>query len=322
MHPNPLIRAPEGAPAGEPKLRADRLETPCVERKPADDADSGKQSVGLESFQRDGDRSGWIERRAKLFEAGAYPDKGVVITPDHLDAIAAAFDAPVPVLIEHSESPLELGFLTKVEALDGELFGTVSLSREANDLVERSGARSLSIGLSPDLTEIREVSLVRNPRVPDAQLFHVMSFSGNLEDGMWRADPAQGAACSACPDTDDASLWRSRYEQLLAQHRREHAGRQVEEFVRAGKLCPAQAPFAKALLQAEDTIEFGEDMASVRELLIAMIERQPPLQLFAALAPSAHQDANAALLLPEEAEFYRKHFPDVSLDEIAARKAR
>ncbi|MCH7903160.1 MAG: hypothetical protein IH944_01180 [Armatimonadetes bacterium] len=38
--------------------------------------------------------------------------------------------------IEHATSPLELGYLTSVEADDGELFGTVALSAEANDLTE------------------------------------------------------------------------------------------------------------------------------------------------------------------------------------------
>src|SRR5687767_10849414 len=116
-------------------------------------------------------RGPWIERSAKLFEAGEFPEKGVSITPEQLAGLAGAFQDPVPVLIEHSESPLELGYLTSVQVMGDELFGTVSFTPEAHVLVERSGARSLSLGLTPDLTRIREVSLVRNPRIESAQLF-------------------------------------------------------------------------------------------------------------------------------------------------------
>ena len=90
----------------------------------------------------------WIERRAKLFHTGDFPDKGVTITQETLGALVRSFSEPVPVLIEHAESPLELGFLTSVEAIGDELFGTISLTPEANALVERSGARGLSLGLS------------------------------------------------------------------------------------------------------------------------------------------------------------------------------
>ncbi len=45
----------------------------------------------------------------------------------------------MPLLIEHATSPLELGYLTSVEADGGELFGTVALSAEANVLIEKSG---------------------------------------------------------------------------------------------------------------------------------------------------------------------------------------
>lgn len=118
----------------------------------------------------------WIERKAKLFESGDFPDKGVTVTNEDLATMESAFDLPVPVLIEHSVSPLELGFLTAVRAEGSELFGTIALTPEADALIRRSGARSLSLGLTPDLKRIREVSLVQSPRISDAQLFR----SGHL----------------------------------------------------------------------------------------------------------------------------------------------
>ncbi|MBL8059769.1 MAG: hypothetical protein JNK63_03520 [Chthonomonas sp.] len=113
----------------------------------------------------------WIEREAKLFEAGDFPDKGVSITQEDLKEIESEFDLPVPVLIEHAQNPLELGYLTAVRAEGNELFGTVALTPEADALIRRCGAKSLSLGLTPDLKAIREVSLVQNPRISDAQLF-------------------------------------------------------------------------------------------------------------------------------------------------------
>jgi hypothetical protein len=99
----------------------------------------------------------------------------------------------------------------------------------------------------------------------------------------------------------------------------------VDGFIREGRICPAQAPFAEAMLLAEDAIEFDGESRPIRQLLISMIERQPPMALFSAIAPDRGQEGHATThpaLLPEEAAFYRKHFPDVSLEEIASRRGR
>jgi hypothetical protein len=276
----------------------------------------------------------WIERRAKLFEAGDFPDKGLRISSEQLEKLARGFNGPVPVLIEHSESPLELGFLTKVEAVDGELFGTVALTKEANELLEAQEAKALSLGLAPDLSEIREVSIVRTPRVADARLFSGVCFCGELcggeqpglSDGSGKSDLSDGSDGTAdFADTlDGCSHWRRRYEELSAGNRRSEAARTVDGFIREGRICPAQAPFAEAMLLAEDTIEFDGESKPLRQLLIAMIERQPPMALFSAIAPDSPLVSSGAAqgLLPEEAEFYRRHFPDVSLEEIAARRSR
>jgi hypothetical protein len=237
----------------------------------------------------------WIERRAKLFEAGDYPDKGVTVTPEHLRALASGFSRPVPLLIEHAESPLEMGCLKEVSCEGHELFGTVALTPEADSLVERSGARSLSLGLAPDLSSIREVSLVRNPRVQSARLFGgEVTFVGSVEP------------------SDLASEWR-RLDEAKAE-------REVDDLLRKGRLVPAQARFAKALLLSRDTIEFDGRSQPLRGLVLALLERQPKLNLFAELTPAPQSDHSQHLMLPEEADFYRRHFPEVSLDEIAKRR--
>lgn len=238
----------------------------------------------------------WVDRRAKLFEAGDYPDKGLSIQPADIQRLASNFDLPVPVLIEHAESPLELGYLTEVQACGNELFGTVALTEEAERLVQKSGASSLSLGLSPDLNEIREVSLVRNPRIPTAKLFYMT------------------ASLEGLPD------WKSRYEVLLRQRSEQAADEALQRYVKDGRLVPSQVPYAKALLLHESAVEFSGELQPVRQLLIDLIERQPPSSLFRETAPQP-EGVRASGLLPEETEFYRRYFPDLSLDDIARGKA-
>lgn len=86
-------------------------------------------------------------------------------------------------------------------------------------------------------------------------------------------------------------------------------------------MVPAQVPFAEALLACDGVVEFSGDRRPLRELLIAMLERQPPLALFGQTAPiQAHPD-RPATMPPEEAAFYTRHFPGVPLTAIAeARK--
>lgn len=239
----------------------------------------------------------WVERRAKLFEAGDYPDKGVEVTGEDLDALEASFDAPVPLLIEHADSPLALGFLKDVRREGDELFGTVSLSREANELIERSGAHALSLGLSPDLRRIVEVSLVRSPRVADARLF-----AGRVTfEAEFRAE------------TD----WRRRCEALEAAQCAAEAERTADRLVADGRLTPAQRPFAVALLTRSDRTVFGGEPKSVAELALGLIESGVPHGLFSELAATPSQPGSS--LEPDQTEFFRRHFPDVSLEEIARR---
>lgn len=242
----------------------------------------------------------WIDRRAKLFEAGEYPDKGISVSPEQIAEIAANFDLPVPVWIEHAESPLELGYLTDVQAVGGELFGTIALTKEADALVDRSEARSLSVGLTGDLKRIREVSLVRNPRVASARLFtNEFAFDGRLDES--------------------GNPWRIRYRSLERQIASQEAERNVSRFIAEGRMTPAEAEFARALLASAETIEFGDDKRSVAKLVMAMFERRVPHGLFKELSPSAGSVAGSTLL-PEERDFYQRHFPDVDLATIEGLK--
>lgn len=260
------------------------------------------QSIPIPAFAEGAE---WTERRAKLFEAGEFPDKGVSISCEHLAEIATRFGEPVPVLIEHSESPFELGYLVAVAAEGAELFGRIALTKEADALVERSGAKSLSIGLSPDLSEIREVSLVKSPRVADARLFSC--------GGLYEPVPTYENTRARMQQD-----WKAKFQALEAQTRSADAERTVCRLIGEGRLLPAEAGAAKALLQAAGAVEFDGGSQPIAQLFLAMIEKRIPHGLFSELAPSTSSASQAPhSMLPEEAEFYRRHFPDVGLDVIA-----
>lgn len=264
-----------------------------------------------------GTGTGWIERRAKLFQAGEYPDKGIAVYEEDLIALVDGFKGPAPVLIEHAESPLQLGFLTEVRREGRELHGTIQFSPEADALVRRSGARGLSLGLSPDLRSIREVSLVRRPRVEGAALFsgEVVEFSGELLASRgWEQEADRNAPSPTVSPGAHAG-------RLSASNRRQgEVSPEVSRLVREGRMAPAQVPFAEALLACEGVVEFSGDRRPLRELLIALLERQPPLALFGQTAPVRAGVDRPATMLPEEAAFYERHFPGVPLTMIAEAK--
>ena len=268
-----------------PGFRGVRLQPSLSERKElALKFDSANEPIPEYLFAE----TQWVDRSAKLFEAGEYPDKGVVVSQEHLQCLANEFALPVPILIEHAESPLEIGFLTAVEARGNELFGTLSLTAEANSLVEKSDARSLSLGLSPDLKEIREVSLVRHPRVVSARLFSGgVLFQATLQGGH-----------------------SSHFD----------SGAVIERLVREGRLIPAQVPLAAALLKQERAVQFEGSQTTVRDLLISLFELQPRGAHFSGSLQLPQNPPQG--LMPEEAEFYRKHFPGISIDEIAKHKGK
>ena len=238
----------------------------------------------------------WVERRAKLFEAGDYPDKGVSVSTEHLQAIAANFDLPVPVLIEHGDSPLHLGFLIAVDAEGANLTGLIALTKEADQLLIKNGAQSLSVGLERDLEHIREVSVVRNPRVESARLFDTRPLFN-----------------SGFTDIDYAKL----AHQAQAESKKREAASRAEKLVNSGQLAPRQAKVATLLFACEAEM----DGQPVSELVSQLLEDFPKANIFSQQAPAAADHESALnLLLPEESAFYRRHFPGVDLSEIAKRR--
>jgi hypothetical protein len=113
-----------------------------------------------------------VEREAKLFEVGRYPDRGIDVTEADLDVIAAN-TVDCPIRIEHSDTPFDgaLGVLKSCFRRGGELFGKLCFTVEAWALVCASDAKRLSVAILKDKSRIAEVSLVREPRIADAAVF-------------------------------------------------------------------------------------------------------------------------------------------------------
>lgn len=239
----------------------------------------------------------WIDRTAKLFEAGDYRDKRVTATQSELNQMVENFDLPIPVLIEHAESPLQIGFVTEVRQEGDELFGRIALTKEADALMIQSGASSLSVGLERDLSRIREVSLVRYPRVESARVFHLVPvFEASFVDFDY-----QGAI-------DEKN------RQIAFQR----ADRVAEKWINEGKVQPSTRDWVRSLLACDMATEAG----TVSDVFSKFIDSLPRSHRFAELAPAdrsamSKEESSRHLLLPEEAAFYRKHFPGLDLRAIA-----
>ena len=121
-----------------------------------------------------------MTRNSKLFEAGDYPDKGVNITEDDIQAYVDNF-TPFPLKIEHSDTPFDgsLGMVQSVVKKGKDLFGEISIDNNAWELMKKSGAKKLSVGIDTIANKLVEVSVVKNPRVASARIFN---FSIEIEE--------------------------------------------------------------------------------------------------------------------------------------------
>jgi len=211
-----------------------------------------------------------VEREALLMETGEYPDKGVAITEEHLQQMAAT-GAGAPVIVEHRPT-LVLGWIRELYRKGKQLWGKLALKPHANQLIEESAVKGLSVGLrrTPDGGfALHEVSLTTSPRVPNAQLF-------GLEP------PSLYIACDGNPSQVETAMTDDRMttemEAIRGELERERARTVdleakllefaeqlsraqtqlvrnavqgiVERYQREGKLTPAAARHATELLMA------------------------------------------------------------------------
>ncbi len=284
----------------------------------------------------------WIYRDAKLLETGVYPDKGVAITREHLEAQVRAFHAPVPILVEHRPSPLLLGWLVRVWRRGDTLYGKLALFPEADALLRRLRLRGLSVGLSRDLRRLLEVSITASPRVPSAQLFHTAQCRRHVgteadagEHGVGafpfaseeviRLETVEshevvgGTPMVEMPSSQDALEQRVR--ELEAELRRREVREQIQQWSLRGQLPPALAPLAEAiLLQGDAPVQFSGATTSVAALFRQFVNSLPPQNLLGELAPMS--ESETPTLSADALEFLRRAFPDMNPAEILQKEAR
>lgn len=239
-----------------------------------------------------------IEREAKLFEAGSYPDRGIEVSEEDLDRIIANA-SEAPVRIEHSATPFDgaLGVLKSVYRRGKELFGRLCFTQAAWELIKAANAKRLSVAILKDKSGIAEVSLVREPRVADAAVFTECGM-GNAECGIPEAicisegELALGAEFSESgPEHFHSSQKPVEGAEVLRLRRQlldREADTLIEEAKRSGKLAPAAEVFARAILRSDESsvITFGDQPTPISQVFRWFLESQPKVIEFSELAPA------------------------------------
>lgn len=113
-----------------------------------------------------------VDRPARLFRAGHYPDKGYRASMDDLDELIAnttAMQAKVPLDLKHADTDdtLETGQLVPGSLRrDGAwVYGTMRLPRAIDQLLK---ARGLSVSIDRAGRYFRKITVTPRPRVPGA----------------------------------------------------------------------------------------------------------------------------------------------------------
>jgi hypothetical protein len=256
--------------------------------------------------------SGWVEREAKLLEAGVYPERGLVLTLEDMERLVAHFRSPVPLFVEHRPSPVQLGWLVAVWQRGMELFGRLWLLPEADALLQRLRVRGLSLGLSRDLQHIVEVSVTGSPRVPDARLF-CASMLSPLEVNRMEPMP------EASEVLDEVQQLRARVRQLERELQGQQVREQVQRWTLSGKLPPALASLAEAILmQGEAPVQFSGETLPIAELFRRFVDALPAQSLLGEIAPMPAYETPH--LSHEELQFLQQAFPDLNPSEVLANR--
>lgn len=129
----------------------------------------------------------WVERDARLFQAGEYPDRDFSADEGDLDAMVAATQAGerVPVYVEHHERFMDLGDVVtdSLRRVGDWIVGRVKMPRAINDAILTGG---VSVRIDRATKRIRELSLTPTPRVAGAALMswesgdHIVFTGGSL----------------------------------------------------------------------------------------------------------------------------------------------
>jgi len=245
-----------------------------------------------------------VEKDAKIFEAGEYPDKEISITEQDLDAMVDNF-TEVPVKVEHTDSPLDpLGAVLRVWRRGKELFARLAFPRDLAAFLERRGVKKLSVALYKDPLRLAEVSLVLSPRVPSAAMFGERSVPTphpsperrgesspfpHREGGQGvrsRNPHSRGEVSERMSETEQADREKEVAELRFALRVKDVEAR-LAELKAQGKIVPASEPYAREiLLQGDEKVTFGDGETTVAELFERFLEAQPKVVLFSELAPA------------------------------------
>lgn len=280
-----------------PGIKGQRIELNPTEAKSAAraireawiEAEMGVVPAFLIAMVKD-EKPTYKDRKAKLFEVGEYNDKNLHVTRANLKTLETTFDFPVPILVEHIETPMRLGYLTDVKAVGTELFGVLSLTPKGDELVEKTGARSLSVSVDKNLNRIFEVSIVANPRIQSAKLF-----CGNFR-----------------PVTQRERFYKTESERLQREIKNFENRDIIESLIRSGQLAPVCRKTAMNML------EKSRETGCSREF-VDFINSLPKTVIFGELAPNLQKTLP---LSTEETQFYAKCFPDIAIEEIMKRKVK
>lgn len=230
-----------------------------------------------------------VEKDAKIFEAGEYPDKQISVSEDDLDTIVGNFTG-APVKVEHMDSPLDpLGTVKRVWRQGRELFARLAFPSDLAAFLERRGVKKLSVALYKDPLRLAEVSLVLSPRVPSAAMF-----------GQQSAISIQHSAKEVNGDMTDQEKDKEIAKLRFALRARD-VDAKLADLRAKGKIVPASEAYAREILmQGGQPITFGEGETTVAYLFECFLENQPKVIAFGELAPSVRGESAGPLSAEEE----------------------
>ena len=269
-----------------------------------------------------------VEKDAKIFEAGEYPDKGIEVSEADLDAIIGSFEE-VPVKVEHVDSPLDpLGTVKRIWRQGKDLFARLAFPRDLAAFLERRGVKKLSVALQKDPLRLAEVSLVLSPRVPSAAMFGQppSSFAKASEDKAASSQPDSHPHPNPLPPAGERTggtvygnlqlggevselMSHDERDKEIAELRFALRSKDVEaklaELKAQGKIVPASEQYAREiLLQGDGTITFGEGESTIAQMFECFLESQPKVITFGELAPGTRM--SSVPLSAEEEELLEK----------------
>lgn len=242
-----------------------------------------------------------VEKSARIFEAGEYPDKGITVTEADLDAIVSSF-AECPVKVEHADSPLDpLGTVKRVWRKGRELFATLAFPEDLASFLERRGIKRLSVGLLKDPLRLAEVSLVLSPRVAGAAIFRE-SDQSDVSDRSDASDAAKEVNRDMSTDEKDREIAELRFAL-----RAKDVDARLAALKSQGKVVPASEALAREImLQGDQVVRFSDGEATVGELFLQFLEAQPKVIEFGELTCGRAGTEARSLLSAEEQELLSK----------------